>query len=68
MGAAERKSMLYLEARCVMLARAAGAQGVQNGGIDGVGVVGSVPEGMKELLAENLMVMMRDLRAYLLGS
>lgn len=36
---------------------------MQNGGIDGVGVVASVPDGMKELLAENLMVMMRDLES-----
>jgi propanediol dehydratase large subunit len=60
MGAAEKCSILYLESRCVSLARALGSQGVQNGGIDGVGVVASVPDGMKELLAENLMVMMRD--------
>lgn len=63
MGAAEKCSILYLESRCVSLARALGSQGVQNGGIDGVGVVASVPEGMKELLAENLMVMMRDLES-----
>jgi propanediol dehydratase large subunit len=63
MGAAEKCSILYLESRCVSLARALGAQGVQNGGIDGVGVVSSVPEGMKELLAENLMVMLRDLES-----
>jgi propanediol dehydratase large subunit len=63
MGAAERCSMLYLESRCVSLARAIGTQGVQNGGIDGVGVVASVPDGMRELLAENLMVMMRDLES-----
>ncbi|RZT25081.1 propanediol dehydratase large subunit [Mycobacterium sp. BK558] len=63
MGAAEQCSILYLESRCVSLARALGSQGVQNGGIDGVGVVASVPEGMKELLAENLMVMMRDLES-----
>jgi propanediol dehydratase large subunit len=63
MGAAEKCSILYLESRCVSLARALGSQGVQNGGIDGVGVVDSVPEGMKELLAENLMVMMRDLES-----
>ena len=36
MGGAEGRSMLYLESRCVALARAVGAQGVQNGGIDGV--------------------------------
>jgi len=63
MGAAEKCSILYLESRCVSLARALGSQGVQNGGIDAVGVVSSVPEGMKELLAENLMVMLRDLES-----
>ena len=63
MGAAEGKSMCYLESRCVALARAMGAQGVQNGGIDGASVVGSVPEGMRELLAENLLVMLRDLES-----
>jgi propanediol dehydratase large subunit len=63
MGSAEGRSMLYLEARCVALARAIGAQGVQNGGIDGVSVVASVPDGMRELLAENLMVMLRDLES-----
>ncbi len=63
MGAAERKSMLYLESRCVSLARALGAQGVQNGGIDGASVAGSVPGGMRELLAENLLVMMHGLES-----
>jgi propanediol dehydratase large subunit len=63
MGAAEGKSMCYLESRCVALARAMGAQGVQNGGIDGASVVGSVPDGMRELLAENLLVMLRDLES-----
>lgn len=63
MGAAQGCSMLYLEARCVALARAIGAQGIQNGGIDGVSVVASVPDGMRELLAENLMVMLRDLES-----
>ncbi|MBS1887609.1 MAG: propanediol/glycerol family dehydratase large subunit [Actinobacteria bacterium] len=63
MGAAEGCSMLYLESRCVSLARAIGAQGVQNGGIDGASVVGAVPDGMRELLAENLMVMLRDLES-----
>jgi len=63
MGAAEGKSMCHLESRCVALARAMGAQGVQNGGIDGASVVGSVPGGMRELLAENLLVMLRDLES-----
>ena len=63
MGAAEGQSMFSLESRCVALARAMGAQGVQNGGIDGASVVGSVPGGMRELLAENLLVMLRDLES-----
>ena len=63
MGAAEGRSMFSLESRCVALARAMGAQGVQNGGIDGASVVGSVPDGMRELLAENLLVMLRDLES-----
>jgi propanediol dehydratase large subunit len=57
------KSMLYLEARCVALARAIGAQGVQNGGIDGASVAASVPNGLRELMAENVMVMMRNLES-----
>ena len=63
MGAAEGRSMCDLESRCVALARAMGAQGVQNGGIDGASVVGSVPGGMRELLAENLLAMLRDLES-----
>lgn len=63
MGAAEGRSMFSLESRCVAQARAMGAQGVQNGGIDGASVVGCVPEGMRELLAENLLVMLRDLES-----
>lgn len=63
MGGAERRSMLYLESRCVSLARAIGAQGVQNGGIDGASVAASVPAGVRELMAENVMVMARNLEA-----
>src|SRR5690606_25114269 len=63
MGWAEGKSMGYLEARCVALARAIGAQGVQNGGIDGASVAASVPRGVRELLSENLMVMLRNLES-----
>jgi len=63
MAGAEGRSMLYLEARCVALARAVGAQGVQNGGIDGASVAASVPRGLRELMAENLMVMMRNLES-----
>jgi propanediol dehydratase large subunit len=63
MGGAEGCSMLYLESRCVSLARAMGVQGVQNGGIDGASVAGSVPRGVREMMAENLMVMARGLEA-----
>jgi propanediol dehydratase large subunit len=63
MAGAERKSMLYLESRCVALARAIGAQGVQNGGIDGASVAASVPSGLRELMSENLMAMMRNLES-----
>ncbi len=63
MGGAERCSMFYLESRCVALARAVGAQGVQNGGIDSASVAGSVPGGVRSMMAENLMVMLRNLEA-----
>jgi propanediol dehydratase large subunit len=63
MGGAEQCSMLYLESRCVSLARAMGVQGVQNGGIDGASVAGAVPRGVRELMAENVMVMARNLES-----
>ncbi len=63
MGGAEGRSMFYLEARCVALARAIGAQGVQNGGIDSAAVAGAVPRGVRSLMAENLMVMTRNLES-----
>ncbi len=63
MGGAAYRSMLYLESRCVSLARALGVQGVQNGGIDGASVAGAVPKGVRELMAENVMVMARNLEA-----
>ena len=63
MGAAEGKSLLYLEARCVAVTRAAGSQGTQNGGIDGINVTGSVPNGMREILAENVMATLYGLES-----
>jgi propanediol dehydratase large subunit len=63
MAGAEGRSMLYLESRCVSLARAIGAQGVQNGGIDGASVAAAVPRGVRELMAENVMVMARNLES-----
>jgi propanediol dehydratase large subunit len=61
MGHAQGQSMLYLEARCLSLARAAGAQGVQNGSISCVALVMSVPGGSREILAENLLAAWLDL-------
>src|SRR3989442_1390514 len=61
MGHAGGCSMLYLEARCLALARAAGSQGVQNGAISCVALVMSVPAGSREILAENLLAAWLDL-------
>ncbi|MDR0808883.1 MAG: propanediol/glycerol family dehydratase large subunit [Gemmobacter sp.] len=55
MGFHERKSVLYLEARCLCLQRAMGVQGTQNGGIDGAPLTSSMAGGMRELMAENLI-------------
>ena len=61
MGIHERKSFLYLEARCLCLQRAMGVQGTQNGGIDGAPVACTVPGGMWEILAENVLAALLDL-------
>jgi propanediol dehydratase large subunit len=61
MGHAEGKSMLYLEARCVAVARAAGSQGVQNGSISCVALPLSLPGGTREILAENVLAAWLDL-------
>jgi propanediol dehydratase large subunit len=61
MGHAEGCSILYLEARCLCLARAAGSQGVQNGSISCVALVMSLPAGSREILAENLLAAWLDL-------
>lgn len=55
MGFHEKRSVLYLEARCLCLQRAMGVQGTQNGGIDGAPLTASMPAGVHELLAENLL-------------
>lgn len=55
MGIHEKKSLLYLEARCLCLQRAMGVQGTQNGGIDGAPLASSMPGGVRELMAENLI-------------
>ncbi|WIY84042.1 propanediol/glycerol family dehydratase large subunit [Propionimicrobium sp. PCR01-08-3] len=61
MGFAEGKSMLYLEARCLYVARGAGSQGIQNGSVSCVGVPAAVPGGIRGILAENLIAMAIDL-------
>jgi propanediol dehydratase large subunit len=61
MGFHEAKSLLYLEARCLCLQRGMGVQGTQNGGIDGAPVTATVPGGMRELMAENLLAVWLDL-------
>lgn len=61
MGNTEGKSMLYLEARCIYLTKATGVQGLQNGGVACIGIPGSVPGGIREVMGENLLCMMMDL-------
>ncbi len=61
MGFHEAKSLLYLETRCLCLQRAMGVQGTQNGGIDGAPLTASMPGGMRELMAENLVAVWLDL-------
>ena len=61
MGYAEGKSMLYLESRCLYITKAAGSQGIQNGSVSCVGVPAAVPQGIRAILAENLMAMALDL-------
>ncbi len=61
MGHAERKSMLYLEARCLLVTRGAGSQGTQNGSISCIALPESLPGGVRAVLAENLIAMMLGL-------
>lgn len=55
MGSSEKKSMLYLECRCLYATKGAGSQGIQNGSVSCIGIAGSVPSGIREVLAENLV-------------
>lgn len=61
MGSSEGKSMLYLEARCLCVARGAGSQGVQNGSISCIALPESLPGGVRAVLAENLIAAMLGL-------
>ena len=55
MGSSEKKSMLYLECRCLYVTKGAGSQGIQNGSVSCIGVAASVPAGLREVLGENLV-------------
>ncbi len=61
MGHSEGKSMLYLEARCLLITRGAGSQGTQNGSISCIALPESLPGGVRTVLAENLIAMMLGL-------
>jgi propanediol dehydratase large subunit len=61
MGYAEGFSMLYLEARCLLVTRGAGSQGVQNGSISCIALPESLPGGVRAVLAENLLASMLGL-------
>ena len=61
MGHSEGKSMLYLEARCLLAIKGAGSQGVQNGSISCIALPESLPGGVRGVLAENLIAAMLDL-------
>jgi len=61
MGNAQGKSMLFLEIRCILIAKGAGSQGLQNGSISCIGVPGAVPSGIRAVAAENLIASMLDL-------
>src|SRR6478672_10040873 len=61
MGHSEGCSMLYLEARCLLVTRGAGSQGVQNGSISCIALPEALPGGVRAVLAENLLAAMLDL-------
>lgn len=61
MGFHQSQSLLYLEARCLCMQRGMGVQGTQNGGIDGAPLTATMPGGMRELMAENLIAVWLDL-------
>jgi propanediol dehydratase large subunit len=61
MGNAEQCSMLYLEARCLLVTKGAGSQGVQNGSISCIALPESLPGGVRAVLAENLLASMLGL-------
>jgi propanediol dehydratase large subunit len=61
MGHPEKKSMIYLETRCLMSIRGAGSQGVQNGSISCIALPEALPGGVRGVMAENLIATLLDL-------
>ena len=61
MGHSEGKSMLYLEARCLLATKGAGSQGSQNGSISCIALPEALPGGVRTVLAENLLAMLLGL-------
>ena len=61
MGHSEGCSMLYLEARCLVVTRGAGSQGVQTGSLACIALPESLPGGVRAVLAENLLASMLGL-------
>lgn len=61
MGSTEKKSMLYLEARCLYMTKACGSQGTQNGSVSCIGLPAAVPDGFRAIAAENLMASLLNL-------
>lgn len=55
MGSTEKKSMFYLECRCLYVTKGAGSQGIQNGSVSCIGIAASVPAGIREVMGENLV-------------
>jgi propanediol dehydratase large subunit len=55
MGHAGGQSMLYLEARSLLIVKGAGSQGVQNGSISLIALPMALPRGLWAVLAENLL-------------
>ncbi|MBK5260949.1 MAG: propanediol/glycerol family dehydratase large subunit [Peptostreptococcaceae bacterium] len=61
MGNAEKRSMLYLEVRCIYLTKACGVQGVQNGSINAIPLVAGLPNGFRAMAAECLIASMLNI-------
>lgn len=61
MGDAEGKSALYLEIRCLMLTKACGVQGIQNGSINAIPLMAALPNGFRAITAENLIASMLNI-------